>query len=271
MRWFRVIPRAGLFLGVFCGSAVFVGAEFQNPIGTVTGYVLSATDGRPLDGVFVEAGYVGTETDKSGAFTLDFYKAGRVVVDASRRDLLTTRTTAMVVPGKTTSVTLRLRPGPPPCCRLEGEWDADLVLGWPSTETVRKGARLTGTVLFSSVFPDTQLNRRTYAGDPTVDEFGRYQIDLTPFFGANVTSAHTNSLMPGRDQSYRDILTEVEGCIFNGTDVEIILIPRMSHGGLSFSGKIRGDVIRGDWVKRDVAATAGGTFTMKRRRPSGGN
>jgi hypothetical protein len=74
--------------------------------------------------------------------------------------------------------------------------------------------------------------------DPTIDEFGTYEIDLRPVLGEDITRATANTVFPGRPGS--DILKEAEGFVHHRDKVEITLIPRMSHGGIlnraGFSG-----------------------------------
>jgi hypothetical protein len=108
------------------------------------------------------------------------------------------------------------------------------------------------------------LDRRRTRGDPTVDEFGEYRIDLRPFFGPDFAGSASYTVFEGREGA--DLLTEAEGHVYNDRQVEINFIPRLSHGGLSLGGVIRGDSIRGTWFKREYGSRFEGSFVMKRAR-----
>ncbi|HEU4880766.1 MAG TPA: hypothetical protein VFT45_00935, partial [Longimicrobium sp.] len=55
--------------------------------------------------------------------------------------------------------------------------------------------------------------------------------------------------------------------VFSGDSVEITLIPRISHGGVSMEGRVRDGVVAGKWVQRAYAGGAVGTFEMRREGP----
>jgi len=132
---------------------------------------------------------------------------------------------------------------------------------------VPRGTEVVGTITFSPSVRDPfpERPRLPPSSDLTLDEFGSYEIDLHPIRGHDITRATSTTIFPGRPGS--DILKEAEGYVHHRNEVEIALIPRMSHGGISLSGTINGDEARGTWFKRDYAPTISGTFRM---RKSGG-
>jgi len=127
------------------------------------------------------------------------------------------------------------------------------------------GTEVVGAITFSPDAPDPfpEARRRGPSSDPTLDEFGTYDIDLRPILGEDITRATSNTVFPGRPGS--DILKEAEGFVHHRNKVDINLIPRMSHGGISLTGMIDGDEVRGEWIKRDYAPSVSGTFLMRRK------
>jgi len=235
--------------------------------GIIAGRLTDAVTGEPLEEVDVSAKYLGDSTDAAGAFRIMYLDPGIVKLIAWRRDLVPSSQRVKVSAGRTVSVHLKMVRAPRACCRLEGEWNITLILDkGRAVASGRAGKQVEGTIRFSSAIPDPLPDRRRTRGDPTVDEFGEYRIDLRPFFGAAITKSLTNTVFPGREGA--DILTEVDGYVYNESQVEIRFIPRMSHGGISLSGRVQGDSIRGSWIKRDFAPRFEGHFVMKRaQRP----
>jgi len=236
--------------------------ELQRTTGTIKGKVIDAETGEPLSDVSlmgVDTG-MGDSSDATGAFEVVYLDPGTVKLEASRRDLVTASQVVTVAAGQTTTVEFKMQRAARACCRLEGEWNVSLTLDKAPAD-VRAEKHVEGVVRFSSSIPDPIANRHRTPGDPTVDEFGEYKIDLRPFFGPNITKAVTNSIVPGTDEN---LLSQVEGAVYNANEVEINFIPRMSHGGISLTGQLDGDTIRGTWLKRDYVPVFEGTFVMTR-------
>ena len=241
--------------------------EFARTRGTIQGRVTDAQTGEPLEDVSVSAQYLGDSTDATGDFQIMFLEPGIVELRAWRRDLVQSSQPVKVSAGQTASVHLKMTRAPRACCRLEGDWNITLILDkGRAVGSVHAGKSVQGTVRFSSAIPDPLPDRRRTRGDSIVDEFGEYRINLHPFFGADITKSQSTSIFPGREGA--DLLTEADGYVYNGNQVEIVFIPRMSHGGISLSGQLEGDSIRGSWIKRDFAPSFEGSFVMKRaQRP----
>jgi hypothetical protein len=93
-------------------------------------------------------------------------------------------------------------------------------------------------------------------------EFGRHAIDLRPIlggpFGADVS---TTVFGGGSSLPY-----EVAGMVETGDSVMIMIIPRMTHGGLSLRGRFRGDSMVGQWTQNAYCCGSAGRFVMQRRR-----
>jgi len=241
--------------------------ELARTTGIITGRVTDAVTGEPLENVHVSTEYLGDSTDAAGAFRIMYLDPGIAELTAWRRDLVQSVQPVNVSAGQTVSVHLKMARAPRACCRLEGKWNITLILDKgqaAGSDPAEK--RVEGTIRFSSTIPDPLPDRGRTRGDPTVEEFGEYRIDLRPFFGADITKSHSYTVFPGRKGS--DLFTEADGYVYNGNQVEIRFIPRLSHGGISLSGQLQGDSIRGDWIKRDYAPSFEGRFVMKRaQRP----
>ncbi len=164
-----------------------------------------------------------------------------------------------------TAIDLSIARSRPPCCRLAGTWSVRLVLRESGQLSAAHGTEVVGAITFSPDAPDPfpEARRRGPSSDPTLDEFGTYDIDLRPILGEDITRATSNTVFPGRPGS--DILKEAEGFVHHRNKVDINLIPRMSHGGISLTGMIDGDEVRGEWIKRDYAPSVSGTFLMRRK------
>jgi hypothetical protein len=234
--------------------------------GTIVGTIREAGTNRPLEGVSVSAQHLGDRTDANGRFRIYYVDAGEVEVTAWRRDLIETRGRVRVLAARDTPIELSIRRSPPPCCRLAGTWSVRLVLREPGRLPIARGTEVVGAITFSADTPDPFPERHLHAPstDPTIDEFGTYDIDLRLILGEDITRATTNTVFPGRPGS--DILKEAEGFVHHRDRVDISLIPRMSHGGISLTGKINGGKIRGEWIKRDYAPTISGTFLMRKKK-----
>jgi Carboxypeptidase regulatory-like domain len=229
--------------------------------GSIRGRVVDATTSVPIPGVQVSAQHLGDSTDKTGAFRIAYIRPGDVEVTAWRRDLMMTTAHVRVTAGQVTSVELRATKAPLAWCRLEGEWSVALVLD--KSQISPPGTTVRGTVTFSENARDPVPTRTPYPDDPTLDEFGKYEVDLRPFFGEDIAKAHSNTVVPGGRDS--DLFKEVAGYVHHLNAVEITFIPRMSHGGLTLEGEIEGDRISGTWLKRDVAPSETGHFLMTRK------
>ena len=181
--------------------------------GTIVGVVREAGTNQPLDGVFVSAQYVGDETDDHGRFRIRLIKPGEVEVTAWRRDLMETHVRARVLAAQETPMKLTMERTPPPCCGLAGTWSIGLVLGETGHLPAPRGTEVAGDITFSPDAPDPfpDSRRRGSSSDPTLDEFGTYNIDLRPILGEDTTRALSITIFPGRPGS--DILKEAEGFV----------------------------------------------------------
>jgi hypothetical protein len=232
---------------------------------TIVGTVRESGTKRALEGVFVTAQYFGDLTKADGRFRIEYVDPGKVKVFTWRRDLIEASQQVVARAGRETTANLFVDAAPPACCRLAGTWSVRLMLQEPGELPTPRGTEVVGSITFSPDTPDPFPEARTHvpADDRTLDEFGTYEIDLRPMLGADITRSTSYAIFPGRPGS--DILTEAEGHVHHRNEVEIALIPRMSHGGLSLTGTIEGDEVHGTWIKRDYAPTVTGTFVMLRK------
>lgn len=234
--------------------------------GTIVGTIREADTNQPLEGVSVSAQYLGDRTDASCRFRIELIEPGDVEVTAWRRDLIEARGRVRVFAAREAPIELSVRRSPPPCCRLAGTWSLQVMRRRPGLLSILRRTEVVGTITFSADTPDPLPERKLRApsSDPTIDEFGTYDIDLRPVLGEDITRATSNTVFPGQPGS--DILKEAAAFVHHRDQVEITLIPRMSHGGISLTGTIHGATIRGEWIKRDYAPTISGTFLMRRKQ-----
>jgi hypothetical protein len=263
-----ILGAAVIFLAG-CGSPELTPEQrrvvLDRTTGTIVGTVREAGTNQPLEGVFVSARYLGDQTQADGRFRIVYIDPGEVAVTAARRDLIETRKRVRVLATQETAVDLVIERSPPPCCRLAGTWSVRLVLREPGRLPVPRGTEVAGVISFSADVPDPfpEARQRVPSDDRTLDEFGSYDVDLRSILGEDITRATSNTVFGGRPGS--DILTEAEGFVHHRNAVAITLIPRMSHGGLSLTGTINSDEVRGEWIKRDFAPGVAGTFLMRRK------
>ncbi len=235
--------------------------EHARTKGSLEGKVVDRQSGQPLYDVQVVAGYLGSSTDRNGAFRINLLEPGVNKIEADRADLTNAAESVNIVAGKTARVTLKLGKAPPPCCRLEGKWHLTLGIdqGTPAAESVKT---VSGTVRFRSGLWARFFGKKNPEAFVN-EEFGDYDVDLRPFFGDDFAAASSSSLMPSRGWGWTNTMTEASGSVRSGDMVEVSFIRQLSHGGLALGGKLGKDgVIRGRWLKRDYAPTHGGVFVM---------
>jgi hypothetical protein len=219
-------------------------------------------DGQPAEWALVAIGdTVETHTDGYGCFETDARPPGAGVrVRVHARHLLPADTTVTARPGAPLRIRLSMRAGPPPHFRLEGAWRLRLTLTKPADGTPAPAVRVTeGMVVFSRAIPDHLAEEH-----PAVaahEEVGRFDVDLSPFFGGPYARDVSTTVFGGAN---RDFLREARGEVYARDSVDVIMIPGMSHGGLSLRGGAEGDVVRGRWVQNAYCCGATGTFEMRR-------
>lgn len=90
---------------------------------------------------------------------------------------------------------------------------------------------------------------------------GRFSIDLKPFFGAQIGDDVSTTVFGPFDSTSS---TEVEAESAIADTIHMNFIPRVSHGGITASGKLRGDTLVGTWHMRAYCCGAVGRFRMLR-------
>ncbi len=93
---------------------------------------------------------------------------------------------------------------------------------------------------------------------------GRYRIDFTPFFGARFARDVSTSIAGAT--STDDFLTRAHWWIY-GRELVVVLTPQMSHGPVTFVGRLYGDSVVGTWNQRAYCCGAYGRFVMRRASP----
>lgn len=148
---------------------------------------------------------------------------------------------------------------PPQPRSLEGRWSVELsinsanALGPVPTKRVVRGEIAVSAERSPTIFA-------AFPGD-TTQRFGRYSIDLTPFFGGPIARDVSTTTMGPVDTAFT---TELLARRLAADSVEFDFIPRISHGGLSLTGRLNGDSIVGSWIQRAYGGGASGNFVMQR-------
>lgn len=231
----------------------------------VAGVVTDAQTGVPVGGVLVmvNPGFSMEVSDSAGAFAVEYLAPGRRKLVVERRGFLPLARVLEVRAGDSVRVDMALERAPAPCCTLDGTWEARFVLRTPAemgpapTDSV-----VTGTITFADSIPDPF--RRRGRPDPYVAvSHGLSELDFSPFFGGRIARDVSTTVFGGTGSTFD---REATGVVFNGDSVDVTLIPRISHGGVSMEGAIEGDVIRGRWIQRAYAGGATGVFELRRAR-----
>lgn len=238
-------------------SACEPGAPGLPLVGTVT----DAETGRPLHGaVVIVDDYPLGSADSVGCYTVigaDEIIGGwrRVTVHMHRYQA--PDTVVEISPDRSDTLHFALRPSAPGCCRLEGEWSIRLTLDDRGDTGINpRAGEVEGRMVFSGRLPPL-----SYAGggDPRIEN-ARFDVDFGTFFGeryAPDVSATTFGLAG-------DFFQQAVGEVLADDSVVMVMIPGLSHGGLSLAGTIRGDTVRGAWAQNAYCCGARGRFVMHR-------
>lgn len=229
----------------------------------LSGRVRDGETGQPLRGAFVIVReYAGMGVSgEDGTYEAAYVDSGTRTVVAHARGFESDSTTLAFVPGDSLRWDVTLRRAPPPCCTLEGTWRVHFVMRQPNgMGPAPRDTVVEGVLTFADSIPDPLQGR--YGRRVNVrEEFGLSDVDFTPFFGGRIARDVSTTV---EGPTGGNFAREMTGDVFEGDQVEIVLIPRISHGGVSMLGRIEGDVVRGEWVQRSYAGGAEGTFEMRR-------
>jgi len=150
---------------------------------------------------------------------------------------------------------------------LDGRWRIVLTLDSAGRDQQPTARTAVGVVALSRSYPRVFEQRGT--PDPYVREVaGLHWVDLTPFFGSQIASDVSTSVSGRVDSLFA---RETEAAAFHGDSVHMDFIPRISHGGLSLAGRLRGDTVAGIWIQRAYCCGAKGTFIMVRESSDAGH
>jgi hypothetical protein len=229
----------------------------------IAGHIVDSATGRPIARAVVAAMPWGTVADSNGAFAFWGDKPGTDTVQASRIDYAKSSQAVSVMMHRTTYVDFRLRRLPPPCCRLLGQWRVSMVLDSANPMAPRpKARRVEGYIAFGPSIPNPDPAFNIAPPDDSAPmEYGRFSIDFRPFFGGQVAPDVSRTIFGGNGPT---LLKEAEGVVVTGDSLYILLIPRMTHGSIWLTGRIRGDSITGTWAQSAYCCGATGHFAMLR-------
>jgi hypothetical protein len=224
--------------------------EKSSAPGVVRGVVRSRQTDDPVEGVLVSAGDLGASTDASGTYALPLLPPGSLTVHAYRRGFRPESTRAVVNSGEMTMVDLSLAPAAPPCCELEGDWSARLVLDSAGLNSRPSARALEGRLTFAAY--DGEGN----AAEPAVRvgrTSGAADLDVGPLLGSDVGA-----------------VGELEGMVFSDDSVAITLFPRFGDWAIELRGLQSADSILGKWFQRASCCGAYGRFVLARDESRGG-
>lgn len=143
---------------------------------------------------------------------------------------------------------------------MDGEWTVTLVMDAPAQGRAMPASReIRGRFVFSPRILWLEEDQ-----PPASVVIGRSGVDLAPFFGgAYARDVSTTVMGPVQADFFRETFADV-----TGDSVDIVTIPRMSHGGLSLTGRIAGDSVAGRWTQNAYCCGASGRFVMRRVAPT---
>ena len=228
-------------------------------------HVTDAVTGKPVasaDMWLVGSSLGAAVSDTSGYACFRSLASAEDTVEVSRRGYRRQVVVARGSAGEVVRRDVRFERVAPPCCDVRGRWSITMRLETPNPYHTPTGRTVSGEVALGAQAvapePDDQLDSLVHVVR------GLHQVDFTPFFGGPVAREVSTSIFG----SGPDLLREVEASVMTADSVGITFIPRMSHGSLAFSGRIRGDTIRGKWVQNAYSRGARGDFTMHRTGPA---
>lgn len=228
----------------------------------IRGVVLDSA-GLPIGGVFLSAGSLGGMSDASGSFEIPYQRAGPVWVVASISGYHPDSTAVDVHPPDTAAIRITLARAPPPCCSLVGQWNLVFRLDSSGPRQQPTARIAAGIIRFS---PQVRIAWPFGTGETPSDPFvhgmgGVFDVDFSVFWGTPIAADVSTSVMGPVTASFAN---EAYGRIFDNDSVEVDLIPRLSHGGVSLGGRLARDTMTGTWVQRAYCCGARGTVTMTR-------
>jgi hypothetical protein len=148
----------------------------------------------------------------------------------------------------------------PQVVSLVGTWDVEYTLDSAGTEAPPSAVRrVRGRLMFGDVGIDSAFQGRVPASGATA--FGRFAVDFTPLFGSPL-SRDVAAIAAGPVDS--TLVSEAAGTVARADSVHIDLVPRVSLGGISMTGRIQGDSVSGTWIQRAANGGALGHFRMSR-------
>lgn len=236
-------------------------AALRDTTASVFGYIVDESSGGPVADAYVSGEYMGGGTDSTGRFEVPYLPAGQHALRVSKPGYLEQSVTVTVQPPGETHAFVRLRRASLPCCALDGRWRIRLTLDSAGRGQTPVARTAEGLVALSRTYPRYFQPRG--APDPYVTEVGGlHWVDLAPFFGTQIARDVSTTVAGTVDSLFA---RETDATIFNGDSVSIDFVPRISHGGLSLSGRlVGGDTLRGRWIQRAYCCGAEGRFVMIR-------
>ncbi len=229
----------------------------------VIGHVIDAATRRPIVSAEIGEAYEYRDfarTDSTGAFAM-FAHAGTLWLAASRDDYHVAKRRVELHDHHTTIVDFTLHRSPAPCCRLAGQWTMRLTLVHPQPDVKPTAYIVSGRMFFGPNIANPLPYYVTTPDDTVQMESGRFDIDLTPFLGAQDPEQVSTTMTPNGEASF---LRDVVGTVFPGDTIDLHLIPNISHGSIVVRGKIVGDSITGWWYEEAYGPAASGHISMHR-------
>lgn len=228
---------------------------------SVIGTVVDDVTGAPLPLMRLMTAASGGESDSTGRFVIPSLPRGRHAIVIREPGYLPDSAFVDVAPPSESKMTLRARRAALPCCTLEGLWEAEFILDSAGTGQVPTARSVAGTVQLWRT--SSAPARAELTPDAWVAEYsGYFNIDFVPFWGSQITPDVSTTVASSPDALW---MRAAVAAVFNDDSTTWHFIPTVSHGGVSFAGRISGDdMIEGSWEQRAYCCGASGKFRLVR-------
>lgn len=236
-------------------------AALRDTTGMAVGVVVEDSSGTPLAAVFVSSESRGSISDSAGTFHVPYLNAGRHQLVAQRHGYEATIANVTIMPPESTVVSIRMHRAQKPRFELEGRWHLELMLDSAGVNQNPSARHAEGDLVLSHRFPSPW--GQVGPVDPWVQTIeGLYELDLSPFWGQQVAPDVSTTVFGPTGPNF---MKEASAATFNGDSLTIDFIPRISHGGISLSGRlIHRDTAVGTWYQRAYCCGAYGRFRLWR-------
>jgi hypothetical protein len=239
-------------------------AEERASLGSLVGRITDAQTGEPVRAaIFAEFHWEMSE--ETGEYRMTGVDPGTLRVTVESTGYRPEQRTITFAARRVDTMNVALRRAAPVSLSLSGTWhmrfklrDAGIRRGPPPAQRV-----VEGTINFIDTLHIVDRRRPLQRDRYVWTIEGLSDIDFSPFFGGRIGRDVSTTVFGGQNETFE---REAIARVVDGDSVDINLIPRISHGGVSFAGRMRGDSIVGRWFMRAYAGGATGDVVLRRVR-----